>query len=70
LSDYDAVDARVKAYDRESFSRWRDEEREDRNLQRYMARIFSGWDDLLLQSLSPPWTDNDEARIEAWLRKG
>ena len=69
IVDYDAVDARVKTYDRESFSRWRDEERKTGTYRDTMARIFSGWDDLAPELITP-WTDNDEARIEAWLRAG
>jgi arylsulfatase K len=66
IVDYEAVDAKVKAYDRDAFRRWRDEERTARTYGETMARIFSGWDDLEPADVVP-WTAEDEARIEAWL---
>jgi arylsulfatase K len=67
IVDYEAVDAKVKAYDRDAFGRWRDEERKAKTYGETMARIFSGWDDLKPEDIVP-WTDADEARIEAWFR--
>ena len=64
--DYEAVDAKVKAYDRDAFTRWRDEERTAGTYEETMARIFSGWDDVQPGDIVP-WTKDDEARIEAWL---
>lgn len=66
IVDYEAVDAKVKDYDREAFRRWRDEERKTRTYEETMARIFSGWDDLEPGDVVA-WADEDEARIEAWL---
>jgi len=69
IVDYEAVDAKVKAYDRAAFARWREQERRAGTYQDTMARIFSGWDDLAPSDIVP-WTDADEARIEAWLEAG
>ncbi len=66
IVDYEAVDARVKEYDRQSFRHWRQGQRDAGTYRRTMARIFSGWDGLDPQD-ADPWTDQDEARIEAWL---
>ncbi|HOD49413.1 MAG TPA: sulfatase-like hydrolase/transferase [Candidatus Hydrogenedentes bacterium] len=66
IVDYEAVDAKVKAYDRESFAQWRDEQQKAKTYKETMARIFSGWDDLKPEDVVP-WKDDDEARILAWL---
>jgi arylsulfatase K len=66
---YEAVDAKVKAYDRDAFGRWRDEERKAETYEETMARIFSGWDNLEPEDIVP-WKYEDEARIEAWLEAG
>jgi len=67
IVDYEAVDAKVKAYDRDAFGRWQDEERKAKTYEETMARVFSGWDDLEPEDIVP-WKDEDEARIEAWLK--
>jgi arylsulfatase A-like enzyme len=66
IVDYPAVDAKVKAYDRESFSRWREETKAKGQYEKTMSRIFSGWDDVPAGGMRP-WTAADEARIEKWL---
>jgi len=66
IVDCDAVDAKVKAYDRRSFRQWRDEMRAKGTYETTMARIFAGWDNLGEGSI-PPWTDKDEKLIEQWL---
>lgn len=67
IVDYEAVDAKVKAYDRDSFSRWRAEQQKAKTYEETMARIFSGWDNLAPENIVP-WKDEDEDRIEAWLK--
>jgi arylsulfatase K len=66
IVDYDAVDAKVKAYDKEAFAAWRQEELEAGTYRETMAKIFSGWDDLSPESIRP-WKDHDERQIETWL---
>ena len=66
IVDYPAVDAKVKAYDRESFRRWREEMKAAGQYEQTMSRVFSGWDDASAEGLRP-WTAADEARIEKWL---
>ena len=66
IVDYEAVDAKVKVYDRDAFAQWRDEEREAGTYRETMARVFSGWDNLKPEDIVP-WTDEDEARITSWL---
>lgn len=66
IVDYEAVDARVKAYDRASFRRWRQERLAAGDYYDLMGRIFSGWDDLAPGEFDP-WTDMDERLIEQWL---
>ncbi len=66
IVDYEAVDAKVKAYDRESFRKWRQEQKELGTYWAYMSRIFSGWDDLAEDQVQP-WTEEDEKNIEQWL---
>ncbi len=66
IVDYEAVDARVKDYDRRSFRQWRHEQKAAGTYARTMARIYSGWDDLE-ESSDVQWTAADEAAIEKWL---
>lgn len=66
IVDYEAVDAKVKAYDRDAFRRWREEEQKAGTYMENMARVFSGWDDLRPEDVTP-WTEEDEARIIEWL---
>ena len=69
IVDYDAVDAKVKAYDRAAFAQWRDEHLASGDYRGLMARIFSGWD-YPDQYPDDPWTDADEQIVESWLREG
>lgn len=64
--DYEAVDARVKAYDRASFAQWRRDHLAAGDYRALMSRIFSGWD-RLSEGETRPWGDEDETRIERWL---
>jgi choline-sulfatase len=66
IVDYDAVDAKVKGYDRRCFRRWRQEQRSAGTYEASMARIYSGWDDIEADQ-AKPWTEEDEARIVAWM---
>jgi arylsulfatase A-like enzyme len=66
LVDYAAVDARVKAYDRQSFRQWREEMKATGRYEQTMARLFSGWDNVPAAKVHP-WTAADEARIDGWL---
>ena len=67
--DYEAVDAKAKAYDRASFRQWREEQRAAGTYEDMMARVFSGWDGLE-PGEGTPWTEADEALIEEWLSAG
>ena len=67
--DYEAVDAKVKAYDRAAFSAWRDERRKAGDYKQLMARIFSGWDEYPGFKVRP-WRAADEKQVEAWLKAG
>lgn len=67
IVDYEEVDARAKAYDKRSFIAWREEQRAAGTYEDQMARIHSGWDALPDDEVEP-WTGEDEAQIEAWLR--
>jgi len=63
---YEAVDAKVKAYDRQSFRRWREEMKARGEYEKNMAQLFSGWDNLRDDEITP-WTEKDEALILRWL---
>ncbi len=67
LVNYLEVDRQVKDYDRESFARWRQEQLAQGTYYETMSRIFSGWDYLSEEEIQP-WTGEDEARIEVWLK--
>ena len=67
--DYEAVDAKVKAYDRASFAAWRAEMKARGQYESLMSEIFSGADHVDAAHLNP-WTAEDEARIEKWLGQG
>jgi arylsulfatase A-like enzyme len=60
------IDARAKAYDRESFSNWREGALADGSYRDTMAHVYSGFDRQCIEDIMP-WTDEDEAQIEAWL---
>jgi arylsulfatase K len=64
--DYEEVDAKVKAYDRESFRAWREEQKKAGVYEELMAQVFCGWDDVAPEDLHP-WAEHDEAQLEAWL---
>jgi arylsulfatase A-like enzyme len=66
IVDYQAVDAKVKAYDRASFAKWRSEMKAKGRYESAMAAIFSGGDHVDAEHLKP-WTAGDEAQIEKWL---
>ncbi len=66
IVDYEAVDAKVKQYDRRSFRQWRAEQKATGTYEQTMAAIYSGWDGLAPQDASP-WTAEDERKIERWL---
>ncbi len=67
--DYEAVDAKVKAYDRRSFRQWREQMKAKGLYEKTMARIFSGWDNLPADAITP-WTEKDEALIQQWMAGG
>lgn len=62
----EAVDAKVKDYDRRSFRRWRSEHKAAGTYEQTMARVYSGWDHLPEDQVRP-WTQEDEALIKEWL---
>ena len=66
LVDYEAVDAKVKAYDRASFRQWREEHMASGDYHELMTRIFSGWDGLA-EGEGEPWSEAEEHLIESWL---
>jgi choline-sulfatase len=66
IVDYEAIDARVKAYDKRSFSTWRKARKAEGTYETLMARVYSGWDDLSDDDIQP-WTANNKALIDAWL---
>lgn len=65
--DYEAVDRKVKAYDKASFRKWREERLAAGDYHELMARVFAGWADLA-EGDTAPWTQEDERVVEAWLR--
>ena len=67
IVDYEAVDAKVKAYDRASFAEWRVGTKSEGVYEPTMARIFAGWDGVNPED-APPWTAEDEALIDEWLK--
>jgi arylsulfatase A-like enzyme len=68
IVDYQAVAAKVAAYDRASFRRWRAEQQEAGQYGPLMARVFSGWNHFTDEAKEiRPWTRKDEERIERWL---
>ncbi|MGC9350055.1 MAG: sulfatase-like hydrolase/transferase [Anaerolineae bacterium] len=69
MVDYEAVDARVKAYDRRAFAEWRSAHRAEGTYEQLMARVYSGWDHLTADDIRP-WTPEDEALIIDWLKGG
>ena len=64
--DPEEVDARVTAYERRCFRRWREDELAAGTYRDTMARIFSGWDDVPEEEIVP-WTDEEEEKLSAWL---
>jgi len=66
IVDYEAVDAKVKAYDRASFRAWRDERKRLGDYERLMGKTFSGWDSVNDDQITP-WTPEREQLITDWL---
>jgi len=66
IFDYEEVDARAKAYDKQSFRQWRQEQLVASTYWQTMARVYSGWDHLSDDAIWP-WTDKDEQLIDSWL---
>lgn len=66
IVDYEAIDAKVKIYDKESFRVWRTSHIQQGDYQELMARVYSGWDNLLDDEIIP-WSQEDEKQIEGWL---
>ena len=66
IVDYEAVDAKVKDYDRTSFAKWRRKMKETGKYSETMARIFSGFDNLQPSDIQP-WTDEEEERLVHWM---
>ncbi|MFP4028260.1 MAG: sulfatase [Candidatus Brocadiia bacterium] len=64
--DPDMIHSRTRQYDRESFRQWREQQLKASTYRDMMAKIYSGYDRLCIEDIMP-WTDDDEARIEAWL---
>jgi len=67
--DYEAVDAKVKAYDKQSFRKWREEMQASGEYERTMTRIFNGWDKAPPDQIKP-WAEQDEKLIARWLAEG
>jgi len=66
IVDYEAVDAKVKAYDRRSFRTWREEQLAAGMYEQTMALVHSGWDGVSDDEIIP-WTGEDERQIQEWL---
>jgi arylsulfatase K len=66
--DYEAVDTRVKAYDRRAFGAWRSARKAEGTYEQLMAWVYSGWDHLTAGDIRP-WTPTDEALIINWLNE-
>lgn len=68
IVDYEAVDAKVKAYDKASFRQWRKEQITAGTYYQTMSRIFSGWSNLSDDDIQL-WTEEDEKMLMNWLNK-
>lgn len=66
IVDYEAVDAKVKEYDRQAFGQWRAEQKKAGTYTSTMALIHSGWSDIPEEDIVP-WSDEDEEKIQNWL---
>jgi len=66
IVDYEAVDAKVKAYDKRAFRRWRQEQKGLGTYEKNMALVYSGWDEITPE-MAQPWTEEDERRVVAWM---
>ncbi len=64
--DCAGIDAAARAYDRESFLRWREGALASGTYERDMAHVYSGFDRQSIEEMRP-WTAADEAVIERWL---
>ncbi len=69
IVDPEAVDRKVKAYDRASFRQWRADAVADGSYRAQMAHIYSGFD-AMKEADADPWTDDDERLIVDWLAAG
>ena len=69
IVDVDAVDAKVKAYDRASFAQWRDQQKAVGTYETNMAVTHSGWTDITPET-ADPWTGDNEAQVAQWLAQG
>jgi len=67
--DYEAVDAKVKAYDKESFKKWREIQKRAGTYEENMALVHSGWDGIT-NAEAASWTEQDEKQIIDWLNNG
>lgn len=65
--DCEGIDSRARAYDREEFLKWREKARAEGTYESTMAHVYSGYDRQCIEDILP-WTDREEAQIEAWLR--
>lgn len=64
--DYEAVDRKVKDYDKTSFRAWREEHLAAGDYYELMSNIFSGSDGVTEDEIIR-WTEEDECAIKAWL---
>lgn len=66
IVDYEAVDAKVKEYDKQSFRQWKEEQMAAGTYEHSMAQVYSGWD-YLENETGLTWSNEDEAQIQKWL---
>lgn len=66
IVDYEAVDAKVKAYDKSSFIKWREEQKRNGTYEKRMALIHSGFDNVHKDDIIE-WSRKDEDKINKWL---
>lgn len=67
--NYEAVDAKVKAYDRESFRTWRENQIQEGTYETIMGLVYSGFDNVPVNEIIP-WSEEDERLILEWLERG
>jgi arylsulfatase K len=66
IVDYESVDAKVKAYDKKSFAKWRAEHKDEGTYEENMAAIHSGWD-YITKDNTKAWSEENERQIIDWL---